>query len=196
MKTALASLLFLLVLTSVQVIAQTKSINIGQLKYSFDAIQSDGSVQSAYEMLLDATGITVDPIPFSNATMFVGGSSQGTGPITSGLGCGIPPYQTTCDMLWLGGTSFVLPSCASLNAGQMQQNCISIALQLVSPTGKNFSFQLADGEQFCTHGITNIFLLAKQDKLALDPRCGSDGFCAGASVPIILHAAPAKSCSR
>src|ERR1039458_609778 len=77
MKTALANLLFLLVLTSVQVIAQTKHIKIGELRYSFDAVQSDGSVQSAFEMLLDTSGITTDPIPFSNATMFVGASNQG-----------------------------------------------------------------------------------------------------------------------
>ena len=202
MKTALANLLFLLVLTSVQVIAQTKHIKIGELRYSFDAVQSDGSVQSAFEMLLDTSGITTDPIPFSNATMFVGASNQGTfaefGPITTGPGCGVPPYQTSCDILWLGGPNppFTLPACASVSAGQLTQNCISIALQLVSPTGKNFSFQLSDGEIFCTHGITNIFLLAKQDKLALDPQCGSDGFCKGTSVQVILHAAPAKSCGR
>jgi hypothetical protein len=196
MKTARASLLFLLVLMAGMAFAQTKSIDIGKLKYAWADVQQDGSIASGYELSLDATGITAEPIAFSNASLFVEGSNQGTGPITTGLGCGIPPYQTTCDMLWLGGPSFVLPSCTTLNAGQLTQNCISIALQLVSPTGKNFSFQLADGEQFCMKGITNIFLLAKQDALALDPRCGSDGFCAGASVPVILHSAPAKSCSR
>jgi hypothetical protein len=76
------------------------------------------------------------------------------------------------------------------------QTCISIAAQLVSLTGKNFSIALADGEQFCVHGINNTFLLAKQGQAGLDPRCDAQGFCKGASVPIILHASPAKSCSQ
>jgi hypothetical protein len=94
-----------------------------------------------------------------------------------------------------------LPACAvpSTNQGPPEygwtQTCAAIDLQLVSPTGQNFSITLADGEQFCTHGVTNTFLLAKAGQLAVEPVCGAPGFCS-ISAPIILHAAPAKSCSR
>src|SRR5438445_664164 len=79
--------------------------------------------------------------------------------------------------------------------GTGTQTCISIALQLVSLTGKNFSFLLADGEQFCAFGIDNTFVLAKADQSALDPQCNAQGFCKGASAPIVLRAAPARSCN-
>jgi hypothetical protein len=194
MKTALASLLFLLVLTSVQAIAQTKQITIGKLNY-----MGTNEYGSGYQVLLNTDGITQDPIPFSNAIVSIGNSSEESGPITTGPGCGIPPYQTSCDMLYLSGPN--LPTCAipSTNQGPPEygwtQICAAIDLQLVSPTGQNFSITLVDGEQFCTHGVTNTFLLAKAGQLAVEPVCGEPGFCS-LEVPIILHAAPAKSCSR
>jgi len=54
---------------------------------------------------------------------------------------------------------------------------------------------LADGEQFCAFGIDNTFVLAKADQSALDPQCNAQGFCKGASAPIVLRAAPARSCN-
>src|SRR5207237_2322204 len=90
-----------------------------------------------------------------------------------------------------GSAGFRLAPCALQD--NVTQTCISIALQLVSLTGKNFSFLLADGEQFCAFGINNTFVLAKADQSALDQQCNAQGFCKGVSAPIVLRAAPARS---
>jgi hypothetical protein len=181
-----------------------RSITIGEFTYVGTGTQTDGDgtvlAVSTYELRLDTTGITMEPISFSNVILFVKGTKQGSGAITTGLGCGLPPFQAPCNLLFLGGPSsagFILAPCARLNQAQdLTQTCISTAVQLVSLTGKNFSIGLENGEQFCAHGINNVFLLPKPDQAALEPRCDAQGFCKGASVPIILHAAPARSCSR
>lgn len=187
-----------------QATARSKSITIGKFTYVGTATQTTGdgneAVVSTYELRLDTTGVTMEPIAFSNAILYVKGSKQGSGAITTGLGCGLPPYQAPCDLLFAGGPSsagFVLRPCARLGQEQeLTQTCISIAVQLVSSTRKNFSFALADGKQFCAYGINNVFLLAKPNQVALEPHCDEQGLCKGASVPIVLHSAPTKSCSQ
>ena len=182
--------------------AQTRSITIGKFTYVGTGPQtnSDGTVSevSSYEVRLDTTNITIEPISFSNLILLVKGTEQGSGAITTGLGCGLPPYEAPCDLRFEGGprsAGFSLAPCAKLNKEQeLTQTCISIAVQLVSSTGKNFSFPLTNGNKFCAYAISNIFLLAKPGQAALEPRCDAQGFCKGASVPIILHSAPAKSC--
>jgi len=189
-----------LVIANVASFAQTavpsRNLEIGKFTYlgtSTETKDDDGTAiaASGYELKLETTGITLEPISFGNATLFVKGSKQRSGPITTGLGCGLPPYAAPCDLLFeggLGSAGFILASCAGQNKDQSwTQSCISIALQLVSPTGKNFSFALANGRRFCAYGINNFFLLAKLDEIAVEP---------GASVPIILRAAPPKSCSQ
>lgn len=197
----LASLLLLLAALC-PASAQTKSITIGKFTYVGTGAQTDGSVESLYQLDLDATGIAVDPIAFRNVILQVRGTKVGTHStgfpvITTGPGCGNPPYQTSCSLLFTGKKGTVLTTCASYDSvtQAFTQNCVSIAVQFVSLTGKNFSFALVDGEQFCTYGITNIFLEAKPDQKALDPQCDSSGFCKGASVPVVLHAAPVNSCN-
>lgn len=158
--------------------SRTKSITIGNFEYLGSAIQtsSDGAseVVSSYKLNLDATGMTSAPITFGNVSFLVKGSSlssqQGGFPvITTGPGCGVTGVTASCSLLAQGGEEgFLLQPCAKLAPDQtLTQDCISIALQLVSPTGKNFSFQLADGEAFCTSGITNIFVLADETRLRL-----------------------------
>jgi len=186
-----------------QATAHIRSITIGKFTYRGTGPQMNGdgtfSEVSSYELSLDTTGITMEPISFSSAILFVKGTEQGSAPITTGLGCGLPPYLAPCDLRFEGGprsASFTLAPCAKLNKEQeLTQTCISIAVQLVSSTGKNFSFALANGKQFCAYGINNTFLLPKPGQAALEPRCAQN-FCKGASVPIILHSAPAKSCSQ
>lgn len=184
---------------------RTKSIAIGNFEYLGSAIQTstEGAEQvvSSYKLNLDASGITVAPITFGNVTFLVKGSSltsqQGGFPIiTTGPGCGVPGVTAPCSLLAQGGgEGFLLPSCAKLASDQsLTQDCISIALQLVSPTGQNFSFQLASGETFCTSGVTNIFVLAPDNKLALDPQCDVNNFCKGASVPVVLRGLPPQNC--
>lgn len=187
-----------------QATARSRSITIGKLTYLGTGTQTngDGTVVgvSSYELLLDTTGVTMEPIPFGSAILAVKGTKQGSGAITTGLGCGQPPYQAPCKLLFLGGPSsagFVLAPCARLNKEQdWTQTCISIAVQLMSSTGKNFSFALANGKQFCTHGINNVFLLPDPGQADLEPRCDVQGFCKGASVPVILQAIPAQNCSH
>jgi hypothetical protein len=196
---ALAGFLLLLALLPVShATAQTRSITIGKLTYVGTGANNNGAVVSSYEILLDTTGITEEPISFSNVILFVKGTRLSTQKggfptITTGPGCGQgsgPP----CNLLFRGGQGLILARCA---AQDLTQTCISIGAQLVSLTGKNFSFALAaNGQKFCTDGITNIFLRAKPNQTALEPHCNAQGFCKGASVPIILHAAPARSCSQ
>src|SRR6266704_3560717 len=185
----LASLSILLALLVVsQATAETRSITIGKFTYVGTGTQtrSDGTViqgVSSYELVFDTGGVTEEPIPFSNAILFVKGSRQGTQSsgfptITTGNGCGQNDTFAPCAL-----------------QDNVTQTCISIALQLVSLTGKNFSFALADGEQFCAFGINNAFVLAKADQSALDPQCNAQGFCKGASAPIVLRRAPARSCN-
>ena len=188
-----------LVIANAASFAQTavlsRNLEIGKFTYLGTNTETDDEGTaigvSGYELKLDTTGITLDPISFSNATLFVKGTKQSSGPITTGLGCGLPPYAAPCSLLFGGGpgpAGFILANCARLSKDQdLTQNCISIALQLVSPTGKNFSFALANGSRFCAYGINNFFLLAKLDQFAVDP---------DASVPVILRAAPPKSCSQ
>ena len=202
----LASLSILLALLAVsQATAETRSITIGKFTYVGTGTQtlSDGTViqgVSSYELVFDTGGVTAEPIPFSNAILFVKGSSQATQSsgfptITTGNGCGQNDTFPPCDLIFQGGpgAGFQLAPCALQD--NVTQTCISIALQLVSLTGKNFSFLLADGEQFCAFGIDNTFVLAKADQSALDPQCNAQGFCKGASAPIVLRAAPARSCT-
>jgi hypothetical protein len=202
LEIALASLLILLLLVlATPVIAQTQSITIGKFTYLGTVLQS-GAVQSVYEIALDATAVTPNPIAFGNAIVIVKGGSfssqQGNFPIiTTGPGCGNPPYQTSCEMRFQGGVGYKIPSCARYNAikNVFTQNCVSVTLQLVSQTKKNFSFPLLDGTQFCAYGINNIFVEAQPGYKALEPQCDINGFCVGASAPIVLQSAPAESCS-
>lgn len=204
MKTELASLLLLLALQPVsQATAKTRSITIGSFKYIGTAIQANGKPGSSYQLDLDTTNVTEADITFSNVILYVKGSKSSTQQsgfqvITTGLGCGNPPFQTPCSLLWLGGTGMALPTCASFNVKKQElvQNCVSIAIQFVSLIKTNVSFFLADGSSFCMYGVNNIFLKAKPDQYALDPQCDQFGWCKGASVPIVLHAAPAQSCNQ
>jgi hypothetical protein len=202
LEIALASLLILLAALSIPMAAQAKSITIGNFKYLGTALQSDGTtVQSVYEIALDATAVTPNPIAFSNAIVIVKGSSYNTQQaglpyITTGMGCGNPPFQTTCELRFVGQSGTKLTTCATYNATKkvFTQNCVSVALQLVSPTKKNWSFPLLDGTQFCAYAINNIFVEAVTTK-GLEPQCDVYGFCLGVSVPIVLQSAPAISCS-
>lgn len=186
-----------------QAVAHPRSIHVGTFTYlgTHTQTQSDGTVitVSSYKLHLDTTGVTTEPISFSDVTLFVKGTKQGSGAIKTGLGCGRPLDQAPCDLIFAGGpgsAGFVLAPCARLNKEKgWKQTCISIGVQLVSLTGKNFTVGLVNGEQFCAHGTNNIFLLPKPGEAALDPRCDAQGFCKGASVPITLQAAHTKSCN-
>jgi hypothetical protein len=186
---------------------QTKSITIGEFTYHGSIIRTfaDGSIGpfSDYRLALDASGITADPITFGNVIFRVKGSSSDTKhngfpTISTWFGCvegsGL---DFACDLLITGAnkTGFQLPACATISNGVLIQNCVSIAVQLLSVTGNNFSFQLADGETFCAAGITNVFVEAKANQIALDGNCDINNFCPGESAPVVLHALPIQNCN-
>jgi hypothetical protein len=186
-----------------QAVAHTRSINIGSFTYLATRTQteSDGTViaVSSYRLHLDTTGVTTQPISFRDVTLFVKGTKQSSGALKTGPGCGRTADQAPCNLIFAGGPGskgFVLAHCAKVGKEKLTQTCISIGVQLVSSTGKNFGVALANGRQFCAYGINNIFLLPKPNQTALDPRCDAHGFCKGASVPIRLQAAPARSCGQ
>jgi hypothetical protein len=93
-RIALAGFLLLPALLPVsRATAQTRSITIGKLTYRGTGTTNSGTVVSSYEILLDTTGITKEPITFSNMILFVKGTSlstkQGGFPqITTGPECG------------------------------------------------------------------------------------------------------------
>jgi hypothetical protein len=145
-----------------------------------------------YEFELDTKGITEKVITFHNVILYARGATLAIYPeyphITTGLGCGIPGITDVCDFIF----SPYSPKYDDLLCGTTKdqgatwkQSCISIALQLIAPGGKDFTFKLVDGSTFCSPGITNIFLEAQPDQKLLDPRCSSAG-CYGISTPIIL----------
>ena len=194
-----------IVLMAAMSFAQTKQIDIGKFTYVGTFTQQDGTTVALYDVLFATPNVTMDPLLFGNVTVIVKGSQQDTKhggfpTVSTWYGCTEGSgLNFACDLLFTGGADFdkALATCATFNATKnlFTQNCISIALGLTSLTGKNFSFTLANGETFCTSGITNIFLEAENDETALDPRCVVDG-CYGIAVPIKLHALPAKQCSQ
>ena len=193
----------ILVLVS-QAVAHPRSIHIGKFTYlgTNTQTQSDGTViaVSSYQLHLDTTGITTEPISFRDVTLFIKGTKQSSGGITTGFGCGRSLDQSACNLIFAGGpgsAGFVLAPCAKLDKEKgLKQSCISIGVQLVSSTGKNFAVGLSNGGQFCAHGTNNVFLTPRPGEEALNPRCDARGFCKGASVPIALQAAQTKSCTK
>jgi hypothetical protein len=184
--------------------AQTKQITIGSLQYAGTAVSIfDGvTVESAYNVNLDASKVAVDPIAFKNIEMIVLGGRAGSGPVNTGPACGTDPESTVpCQLSFTSilGNPQTLPVCATLTnrpwPNNFTQDCVSIAAQLKSKTGGNFTIQLLDGETFCTYGVTNVYLTTPPNQLALSPNCSQDpGFCGAVSTPIVLRALPAKSC--
>jgi len=202
-----ALLAILVALAVPQAFTQTRSLNIGSLQYEDNQPWTlpDGKIiqASAYGFNLDASAVAVDPITFNNVALFVKGSTARTkGPqfpvITTGPGCGTPGITFPCSVTYFGGPGLPLPACATLDAktNTYVDNCVVIALQLTSLTGKNFTIALLNGETFCAYGITNVYLTAKADQATVGPTSvpNDPGFWKPASTPIILEAAPARSC--
>jgi hypothetical protein len=177
----------LLVLFAISAQAQTTSITIGYFKY-IGTVQN----QSSWELHLHNKDITNNHIPFSNVILFVKGTHAGSGPITTGPGCGLPPYQTPCDLLFTGQVGTGLDSCAHFDKSTQKWvlDCISVAMQFVSSTGKNAKLTLVDGETFCMYGINNVYIETKPDHSILDGQCDPEGFCRGITVPVVFEAAP------
>src|SRR5438876_2948807 len=180
----LASLSILLALLAVsQATAETRSITIGKFTYLGTGTQtrSDGTViqgVSSYELVFDTDGVTAEPIPFSNAILFVKGSSQGTQSsgfptITTGNGCGQNDTFPPCDLIFEGGPSsagFRLAPCALQD--NATETCISIALQLVSPP-LNMNHDVSQNELLdSSHGVGFLQRLA-YDNYRHQPRSES-----------------------
>ena len=137
--------------------AKTNRVIIGSLTYL-----GTNEAGSAFRVTLDPSAITSQPLAFSNVTVFVDGTSQSAGAIT-----------TPTTLLFIGGTVggtvYPLASCAS--------GCIAISVQLVSADGKPLTITLSDGEEFGTFAITTA---------ALQPPPGQKFIQAQQSVPIVL----------
>ncbi len=107
----LAKILTLVLLTAAAA-AKTNRVTIGSLTYL-----GTNEFGSAFRVTLDASAVTAQPLSFANATMFVKGTSQSSGAIT-----------TPVTLLYIGGTVngivYPLASCAD--------GCVSITVQLVS----------------------------------------------------------------
>ena len=148
--------LTLLLLVSVAA-AKTNRVTVGTLTY----LGTD-QFGSAFVVNLDPGLFTTQSLSFANITMFVDGTTQSFGPVT-----------TPVRILFIGGTVdgvvHPLSSCAS--------GCVSIAVQLVSATGDPFSFILLNGQEFTTFSTTTV---------AIHPLPGQKFIQAQQSVPIVL----------
>ena len=137
--------------------AKTNRVIIGSLTYL-----GTNESGSAFRVALDPSVITSQPLSFSNVTVFVDGTSQSAGAIT-----------TPTTLLFIGGTVggtvYPLASCAS--------GCVAISVQLVSVDGRPFTLTLSDGEEFETFAIATS---------ALIPSPGKRFIQAQQSVPIVL----------
>jgi hypothetical protein len=152
-----ARILTLLVLTAAAA-GKTNRVTIGSLTYL-----GTNEFGSAFRVTLDASAVTAQQLSFASATMFVKGTSQASGAIS-----------TPVTLLYIGGTVnglvYPLASCA--------EGCVSLAVQLVSADGKPFAFTLLDGERFETFAITTTLL---------QPPSGQKFIQAQQSVPIVLR---------
>ena len=159
-RTIAGCVLTLLLLASVAA-AKTDHITIGTLTY----LGTD-QFGSAFVVTLDPSLVTTQSLSFATVTMFVDGTSQSSGPVT-----------TPVTILFIGGTVdgvvHPLASCAS--------GCVSIAVQLASATGEAFSFSLLDGQEFTTFAVT---------KAAIKPLPGQKFIQAQQSVPIVFKRNP------
>jgi len=150
------ALLSLLLLTGP---AWATSITIGDLKYL-----STSNGISGYKVSFTTTGVTANPLTFANATLFVGGHQESTGPIST-ITAGLPT-----SILFEGGPGLRLPPCP----------CTSLRLQLLFPGSGPITFMLANGQQFTTSRM-NVTLLLPTSGMFLMP---------GASAPIVLMPVP------
>jgi hypothetical protein len=180
-------------------VAPTKYLQIGDLWYNGTTTMPGGTtLESNYGLDMNAVKLTVAPIPFSNIQMFVLGGSAGTDqPVSTGPTCGTVERATAppCQMEWSSGPGG-LPVCGTQVGDTIVENCISIAIQLTSVTGKNFNIPLLNGQNFCAQGVTNVYLTTPNNELALDPGCNTvQEFCRyTVSAPIILREGAAGSC--
>jgi len=149
------------------------------------------SFGTAFSWTLDATAITTQPICFGGVTWIVDGKSH-TFLLSSG-GIGFtectqplidPPFANTfgvigCDQNTpecFNSTSFSpdgLPSCAL--------GCTNITLQLISTTGKAFSFTLLNGKKFTTYGVNTSSMSPEPGQLYIVP---------GQTAPLYLYRDP------
>ena len=153
-------ILTLLLLASVAA-AKTNRVTIGTLTY----LGTD-QFGSAFLVTLDPSLVTSQSLSFSNVTLFVDGTSQGSGPVI-----------TPVTLLFIGGTVdgvvHPLASCAN--------GCVSIAVQLASATGEAFTFPLLNGQEFTTFAFATA---------AIKPLPGEKVIQAQQAVPIVLKRNP------
>jgi hypothetical protein len=173
---------------------EVDTLYIGDLWYDGTTTVPGGTtLEGNYGLNLECVSC-INPVAFSNIGIFVKAGKAGTGQaVTTGPTCGTVLGATAppCEMGWTA-----LPPCGHKDwEGNLVEDCISIAIQLVSTSGKNFIVPLASGQNLCVRGITNVYLTTPAGQLALDPKCDTIGeFCVGVSTPIILRSAQASSC--
>jgi hypothetical protein len=198
MKRTVVTLAALVLLAISGAHAETEHITIGQLIYRGTATYSYTDQYgilhtipgvSTYQLPFTTDGVTAQPITFK-AKVFVKGSILSLDTFNTGPVCGQEPTGPECEWLFFGANAsgFKLAPCARTD--NVTQTCVSIAVQLLSPTGNNFPITLADGETFCVYAVNTTYVTVKQGQAALDPQCDALGFCKGASAPIVLHRAP------
>src|SRR5437870_5066187 len=177
-------LIVMLLFVAVAAQAAQKSVQVGY--FTLGGTDTYGTV---FTWTLDASAITSEPICLGAVTWIVDGvshtflaSSGGEGFTICTLPLVAPPYPNQylvlgCDQFTPGCFSLfptvVLPSCYN--------GCTNISLQLISTTGKAFSFTLLDGKKFQTYGVNTSSMSPPPGQLYITP---------GQSAPLILYRDP------
>jgi hypothetical protein len=177
------------------------SILIGYF-YDWGTSWDGTGLESAYGLTFNTVGVTVAPIPFANAELYVLGSSGFSGEVSTGPTCGTvagaiaPP----CEMFWSGqpNCAVTVMGVAPVLGGALTPACPVMILQLTTTTaaeGKNLWVELANSSMFCAQRITYTFLQAGNSTLGLDPKNDTvTEFAPWVRTPIYLHAGAVGSC--
>ena len=113
--------------------ANADSITIGSLTY----LGTENGV-SGYQLSLNTTGITLQPLSFSNVILSIKGVSVDAGPRT-----------TPMFLLFTGGNDRALPACPC--------NSVLLELAFLSPN-RQLTFSLMNGKSFTTSSVVRINL--------------------------------------
>jgi hypothetical protein len=177
MRKATSLFAILLVISANTVQAEQKHLQVGT--FTMGGTTSFGTL---FLWTLDASKVTNQPICFGAVTFTVDGVTHNfvadsLNPICT-LPLLAPPSPNGfliigCDANTSDQTGCALPSCFN--------GCRNITVQLISKTGKAFSFRLLNGRKFTTQGVDTSSMSPSPGQLYLTP---------GQSAPLYLYRDP------
>jgi hypothetical protein len=173
LRNAISLFAILLVMSAILAQAEQKRVQVGT--FTLGGTSSFGTL---FLWTLDASKVTNQPICFGAVTFTVDGVTHSFVADALNPICTLPliaaPSPNSfvvigCDANTPDQTGCPLPSCFN--------GCRNITVQLISKTGKSFSFTLLNGKRFRTHGVDTSSMSPSPGQLYLTP---------GQSAPLYL----------